>query len=985
MLRNLFSKNLSLKWLKILFILVLVFGFGNIKKADAIIFINPGGNVWTFKACINPNGAIIPGTGVVSATLFNCEYKVNLNPDDGHTDDYEIWKQSASNRALTESEVTDAKNDITTYLANIQTSLLKDYTDVIKDKEASINGAVAAKDQTNEDKAAITYANTVLEQGKDKILAIDLYSNIFLPMATSKDKYYENATINWTGITQDQVEDTVRIWRRVYVYKELKKLLTTGSTTIDITKVNQNLKDAIKKISDTAYSGGSWNLSKAERQLESGEINPPDKYNAYGAANYSGNLFLFGEREKNTVATSTPSTPTTNKIQDGKTSCTTDVFWAMTGDTIMNQSSCSVTAYLTNSILKGIAQLFGIVLGWMGALFGWVFDMSVMHFHEWIDNSGAITIYKTVILAFITSLILPLVFYLVIRMLIDGDSTNMEKILPKVLLTALFVYFSFGITGWLVDQSNIITIYIYRSISTSGGSQNLGDAMTGTLGLSAASTHKLENIKYLGDWSTVPFTFGQIAINAMGLYILFQAMIIFFVRSVVLLLCLIFSPLMVLPDFNLSGGKGELGKIESFLSEWRGKLITYFSNNLLLAPVFMFLMMIAIQIGGASGKLIKSTPALDAVTPGNPSFLSGLITTIIVIAVMQVAITVAQNLSGDLGKAVGAKVSSFVGGVTSGAGGVIKRRMSGAIQNSKMMNKDTGWMKQGGVAHKKMTQLLNGKSFNDKDYHNSLSDMGKEKHLDNLSKYGKGMTATKLKGKPAPIPVNNPTPAPASISENLISAKVTEQINPGSIRSKTSNNSDFRKTLIGNERGAEKFKAASDIEKINIVKAYHAAQAEKEKKEKEEKTKGNPIPTKLTQDDRLDMEKKRDELKKKFGTSERVENGQIVKEDNPLLLDQRKQELKSKQENIAKQQQKQQENDYQDKSVAESQARQNQNNKSPDDDGGGDRPSGGASQTNQNSNYRVEDGGEIISMNKKRMEEIYDKNHPIEPGEKKVA
>jgi hypothetical protein len=154
------------------------------------------------------------------------------------------------------------------------------------------------------------------------------------------------------------------------------------------------------------------------------------------------------------------------------------------------------------------------------------------------------------------------------------------------------------------------------------------------------------------EWSSVSYTFGQLLINLVGLYILFQAMILIFARSIVFLLCLIFSPIMVLPD-------GLPGKIGEIITKYRGIVMTHFTNNLLLAPIFMFLMMLAIRIGKISENLIPDTSNLDAQTAGHPGFLGGMIKTIIVIVVMQLAITVAKNLSGEVGSTISGAISNF--------------------------------------------------------------------------------------------------------------------------------------------------------------------------------------------------------------------------------------------------------------------------------------------------------------------------------------
>ena len=512
-------------------------------------------------------------------------------------------------------------------------------------------------------------------------IANNQYDNIFNQLKNSTDSYsictgqipvpYPDGLNSGTycDSPDDYVAITIHRAVRLYVYKQL--LALTNATGSSYALMDTSIRDQAEHIKLFTHDGGNLNWSPGETSLSDTEVLSGMVY----AQKINGDNSSLDKLDLNIVAPFNNTLPqdasniSTANPQGSQvpvsTKCQTDTLWAATNsNNVIDDPNCSIAAYMVNSMFKLIASVIGIVLGWLGALFNWIFNMSVVNFNSWVENSKAVDIYKTIILSAIASLMLPLVFYLIIRMLIDNDSSKMEKLLPKVLMTALFIYFSFGIAGWLVDQSNIVTIYIYRAIHGGSDSQNFGDVISSTLGISGGTNqNSIDSIGYLGDWSTIAYTFGQILINALGLYIIFQAMILIFVRSIVLLLCLIFSPIMFLPDlpdkFN--------DPVKKMIKKYKDMFMTSFVNNLLLAPVFMFLMMIAIRIGNISGDLIKTTSDLDSSTPDHPGFLARIIKTIVVVAVMQLSITVAKNLSGEAGETVSGTISSFTGGVASGA------------------------------------------------------------------------------------------------------------------------------------------------------------------------------------------------------------------------------------------------------------------------------------------------------------------------------
>lgn len=136
--------------------------------------------------------------------------------------------------------------------------------------------------------------------------------------------------------------------------------------------------------------------------------------------------------------------------------------------------------------------LIGGLVKLVGQLFDWVISFSIYNFNDWVTNSNAYHVWRNVILSLVTSLLLPLVFYMIIRMLIDNDTSRIKKFF--VLISSLCL-FSFAIVGWIIDQTNVLSIYLYRSMHDPG--QTLGDSLKRILAIDTAAVGIAK-----ADWTT---------------------------------------------------------------------------------------------------------------------------------------------------------------------------------------------------------------------------------------------------------------------------------------------------------------------------------------------------------------------------------------------------------------------------------------------------------------------------------------------------
>ncbi len=738
---------------------------------------------------------------------------------------------------------------------------------------------------------------------------------------------------------------------KLTLYQHFTKIVdaTTTNSAIDSVIKNENYKELRELVKDFSI--------QAKEGLDDDVINTGViKFNAngYGTAIGSFGLDLW-----------TSHVPTNAQMgEDGKivpAQCNATSYSAV----LTAGSECSLVAYLINSLLSGIYEMLAIFVSWAGVLFDWIMQIGVYGFSDWVTNSGAYDIWRKIILALVTSLLLPLIFYLIIRMLIDNDTSNIEKVLPKILFTALFVYFSFTIVGWIIDQSNILTIYTYRSM-TGGGTQPISDILEKLL----LPTTTAINSK--GDWLSTPLYILRIIITSVSLMVIFQGAILIFARTVTLLLAMIFSPLMLMP----------VG-IHSLIDKYRDMVIKYFSNGVLLGPIFMFLLLLGIQVGDVAGNIVgtNSADVLNSAAGAGSGVLSAAITSVLVIIVLQLAITVAKNLSGELGTLLSQKVSAFTGGLALGGTGSALRNTVGRFA---MKAQEKGWMKgkEGSARHKMMTKLYGnlGKSTFDvrgtkafkaaagtslgkniglgdlgksststaktrfdrklaseAAYHNTLSDDGKDRNIkrlknpllsvfgtryrtdiaNKLNKKNKrkqntntATTNSGVVGATQNTSQNSNLAGSSTVGANSAVGQNSTQVSPPSPSTIAPNN-------IPNSQSDRNI-GASPEGPSGPGKDSSSRYSDSPSPVRQEENSIPPMPSSKS----LSQHRLKERLREKYGTHERMEDGKIVRRFDQQLLDNRRRDLKTTQRNIEREE----ENKYQDNVLREAKEKDKKTN-----------------------------------------------------------
>jgi hypothetical protein len=231
-----------------------------------------------------------------------------------------------------------------------------------------------------------------------------------------------------------------------------------------------------------------------------------------------------------------------------------------------------------NSLLYGVFMLVGVFLIIAGILFDWIVDAKVFLS---VMNMTAIKTGWTLVRD-----ILNIVFILVLLFSafctifqINRYHLTKGKVLLNVVIMALLVNFSFPITRFIIDASNVIMYFFLQSIKTVG---------TGTLGPSIADWSNVKKAIFPGGFSSVHGTFNTtLALLAAIIFlfiftvtILVLAMLLI-IRMLVLAILIIFSPV------------GFVASIFPGFSQYSSKWWDALFRNAFFGPIMAFMIYLA--------------------------------------------------------------------------------------------------------------------------------------------------------------------------------------------------------------------------------------------------------------------------------------------------------------------------------------------------------------------------------------------------------
>lgn len=280
------------------------------------------------------------------------------------------------------------------------------------------------------------------------------------------------------------------------------------------------------------------------------------------------------------------------------------------------QASCAslVTFNFGECITEGTALIGNVFLGaaaYLITVTGALLSFSIkltLNIKDIYDQTPAIENTWKVIRDISSIFIIFILLYASISTIVGIGKTGIKDVIGKVIIVGLLINFSLFFTKVAIDTSNLISLQFYRAIApestsnTATGSAYLDGGLSNIFmnSLKIQSIYHPTNADVFKDEKGEGSIFTSIIIATMGGSVLMvfaalsflAAAVAFSIRTGILLLLMVFSPLyfigMILPSIK--------SKVSS---KWEDML----TGQLIFMPVYLLLMYVALRIIGDGGFL----------------------------------------------------------------------------------------------------------------------------------------------------------------------------------------------------------------------------------------------------------------------------------------------------------------------------------------------------------------------------------------------
>jgi len=351
-----------------------------------------------------------------------------------------------------------------------------------------------------------------------------------------------------------------------------------------------------------------------------------------------------------------------------------------------------------------VVTLTAGVLWICNEIFNFSIYLSIYGFNDFLDGTGVNEAWE-IMRDFTNIFFIFILLYIAVGTMFQLFSA--KQLLVRVIIVALLINFSAILPKVIIDTSNILAIEFYERIGdgkTPTGAPDVTKAIVSRLGLFSEPEGKevdlLEEYKSASKDSNskkptssvtgaIVSVFGKIVFLLVTAFVLAIGAWMFVLRTVVLLLLIIFSPIAVLA--------AALPKTYSFFDKWLKRLI----NEAFFAPAYLFMLYITITIvkGMDFGKLVKVDDSQSAVyAPVVVAF-----NFFVIIFLMSASLIIAKMM-GAQGAAQIGKAKSFglglVGGATGLAGAYSIGQLANRVRNTDLI--------------KNMDKSATGRFFKDK-------------------------------------------------------------------------------------------------------------------------------------------------------------------------------------------------------------------------------------------------------------------------------
>lgn len=320
-----------------------------------------------------------------------------------------------------------------------------------------------------------------------------------------------------------------------------------------------------------------------------------------------------------------------------------------------------IATCVVQSILLGLRDMLGWLAGGAASLFVWVVDPANVTGPTGMLNKVSVYNLWKFIRDFFNLFFILILLFSAFATIFQVEAFSIRKIFFNILLAALIINFSFPITRFLIDMTNV-PMYYFLNITvdgTSGGALKITESLLGASGISSV---------FMGNSS-----FWQLVMNVIFIFLFAISLLILavlmLIRVIALVLLVIFSPVGFAA--SLLPGTEKLGR------DWWN----YFWKYAFFGPSAALMLLVSVrfmnEIGndGTFGSMISTSTGMSA-----GSFQSSALAQITFLTIPIILIWTVIGMANSASIAGAGKVTGWGYGAARKVGGWTKRGAWGATK-----------------------------------------------------------------------------------------------------------------------------------------------------------------------------------------------------------------------------------------------------------------------------------------------------------------
>jgi len=356
-----------------------------------------------------------------------------------------------------------------------------------------------------------------------------------------------------------------------------------------------------------------------------------------------------------------------------------------------------IVDFVNNEVISGVFSVIANMVLWTVARLVWiagaVFDLSInlsLNLTRTVDSIPAVKEGWVVFRDLANVFFIFIMLYLGIKTILGIDADKTKKAVVNLVIVALLINFSLFITRVVIDSSNVVALQFYSAMTPARNdpafgplSANFYDGGLSALvmqGLKLTTVYdqsKTEGVMFSGtagaDKSIIVMVLGSVLLLVTA-FVFFAGGILFVIRTVVLVLLMILSPLAFIAWL--------LPKTEQYSKMWWDELF----NQSFFAPAYLAIIYVVIKIMNSSTGLVPGAENASLAGALGGRVLSDvalIMNFVILIVLLLSALIIAKKMGakgGDIAKDLGGKLSF---GAAGWAGRQTVGRAARAVADSK--------------------------------------------------------------------------------------------------------------------------------------------------------------------------------------------------------------------------------------------------------------------------------------------------------------